>query len=84
MRRLAEVPGIFEFLTRLKEAHYGEVEVNIDDKLVLSQIYAKKTESWGRGYRKKTSTLWTAWPSLRPTWRTYWWLTSAGAGRTLT
>jgi V/A-type H+-transporting ATPase subunit C len=35
MRELAEAPDILEFLTRLKETPYGEVKVQIDDKLAL-------------------------------------------------
>jgi len=36
MTRLAEAPDILEFLTRLKETPYGEVQVQMDDKLAIS------------------------------------------------
>ncbi|HUV34854.1 MAG TPA: V-type ATPase subunit [Candidatus Desulfaltia sp.] len=36
VRRLAEAPDILEFLTRLKETPYGEVQVQMDDKLAIS------------------------------------------------
>ncbi|MFH0849436.1 MAG: V-type ATPase subunit [Candidatus Bathyarchaeota archaeon] len=36
VRRLAEAPDILEFLTRLKETPYGEVQVQMDDKLSIS------------------------------------------------
>jgi len=36
MRVMAEAPDIAEFLVRLKETPYGEVQVQMDDKLALS------------------------------------------------